>query len=203
MSSLQAVVQAAVQAGQASYVATMQDLLQQAVDGALWPAHRVSGCMYMPDVCGQLGDLTGASSLVLEESEVDTARVMSMTFGDDVEEPSGTHFVELAVADGTGKVSSYARNECRRRMMPDSHECLPVNAGAKQLYVCGTDEHNFICMAVRGARMWLAAEAELIVQELQVRGIGWGRTGQQGGTSHDISTVLGCVYVCGSCSCPR
>lgn len=61
----------------------------------------------------------GASSLVLEESEVDTAKLLTMTFGDNVVEPAGLHFIELAVADGTGKVSRLARTTLKREAAAD------------------------------------------------------------------------------------
>jgi hypothetical protein len=53
---------------------------------------------------------------MLEEATVDVASVVAITFGDNVTEPYGTHLLELAVADGTGKVSEGGLDvgECRR-----------------------------------------------------------------------------------------
>lgn len=54
--------------------------------------------------------LAGGSSLVLEEPKVDAACLVTLTFGNNVTEPRGSHLLELAVADGTGKVGT-----CRHR----------------------------------------------------------------------------------------
>lgn len=47
---------------------------------------------------------------MLEEATVDVAGVTTLTFGDNVTEPYGSHLLELAVADGTGKVSKGGLN---------------------------------------------------------------------------------------------
>jgi hypothetical protein len=47
---------------------------------------------------------------MLEEATVDVAGVTTLIFGDNVTEPYGSHLLELAVADGTGKVSEGGLN---------------------------------------------------------------------------------------------
>lgn len=108
--------------------------------------------------------LTGGSSLELKELEGDVARTTAMTFGDNVDEPFGLHFLELAVADGTGQVSGRPRmlNTCGGWHM--AQHCIAF----VQVHVCGTDAHKLIASDIRSSRIWLAQEAHLIVELIQV-----------------------------------
>lgn len=112
--------------------------------------------------------LAGGSSLVLEEPKVDVACLVTLTFGNNVTEPRGSHLLELAVADGTGKVGT-----CRHRGPNNlgmwSEDASTGLLSVCQLYVCGTDKHRNIRLDINGSRLWLSNEGPRIIRQLQVQ----------------------------------